>query len=110
MSEPDIDLAEARARSAAARTEFRLALGDVFEWLSPARIKAEAAMAATQQIDGAKAALRQQIGRHPIIAWSALASAAALFAFLVRRPVMGIVKAASDGTRALYHRFRRRKA
>jgi hypothetical protein len=106
--QPTLDAA--RERAIAARSEFHGAAGELFGWLSPARLKAEAAMAATQQIDGAKAALRRQVRSHPLVSWSALAILATLLTYVLRRPATALGKSGVETVRALYHRITRRKA
>ena len=103
----DAALEAARERSAAARREFHAAADDMFDWLSPTRLKAEAVLAATQQIDEAKAAFRRQMRSRPLLAWSALAAVATLLAYTLRRPVTALVKSGADMARTLYTRFRR---
>lgn len=110
MSEEETALHLARARAEAARVDVRNAADALLGWFSPARLKAEAAIAATQQIDEAKAALRRQVRSHPLAAWSALAVGATLLTYLLRRPALALVKSGADTARALYTRFTRRKA
>ena len=110
MSDDIPGIAAARTRSALARAQFRSAAEDAFDWLSPSRLKAEATMVATQQIDEAKAALGRQVRSHPLAAWSALAAVATLLTYLLRRPVAAFVQNGADAIRALYHRITGRKA
>lgn len=101
------DLTLARERAEAARANCRTAIDDVLGWLSPDRLKAEAAMAATQQIDEAKAALRRQIGNHPLIAWSALAAVAGLATYILRRPLAALARSVVEAGRTIHHRIDR---
>jgi hypothetical protein len=109
MSENDISLDEARDRAQAARKELQSALQEASDWLSPTRLKAEAAQAASQQIDEVKTALRRSVAGHPLIAWSALAIAVTALTYLVRRPVIALAQTCTDAARTLYNRFSSRK-
>ncbi|MCE7797787.1 hypothetical protein LWE61_14645 [Sphingobium sufflavum] len=104
---PTLDAA--RLRATTARTELHAALDDALGWLSPDRLKAEAALAANQQIGEAKKALRRSATRHPLATWSAVAGLAALLAWLLRRPAITLTRATIDAARALRNRFVRRK-
>jgi hypothetical protein len=98
MTIRDSDLIAARDRSLAARAQFQAALNATFERLSPARLKEDAAHAASHRIDEAKAAMRQSIQRHPVALWSAVAVCAA---FIFRRPLRALARAGWHSTQAL---------
>ncbi|CAN5275909.1 hypothetical protein BH10PSE13_BH10PSE13_01930 [soil metagenome] len=110
MSDDSNIMASARARSGAARAQFRSAAAEALEWLSPSRLKAEAAMVATQQIDEAKAALGRQVRSHPLAAWSGLAAVAALLTYMLRRPAVALARTGADTVGTLYYRITGRKA
>ncbi|HEX7857074.1 MAG TPA: hypothetical protein VF503_25615 [Sphingobium sp.] len=109
MSDGDISLEAARERAAAARTELRSAIDDTLGWLSPSRLKAEAAQVASHQIDGVKTALRRSVTGHPLIAWSGLAFTVTALTYLLRRPATALVRTGTDAARTLYQRFSSRK-
>lgn len=109
MIERDPVIQSAEERSRAARVELRAAFGAATDWFSPHRLKAEAAMAATQQIDEAKAALRRSVTRHPLKTWSVFALVASLLTFALRRPVAALAHTGFDAIRSLRKRIERRK-
>ncbi|HTH29679.1 MAG TPA: hypothetical protein VL918_14590 [Sphingobium sp.] len=92
------DLLAARERAHAARADFQAALTQAADRFAPARLKEDAALAASQSIDGAKEALRQQVQRHPVI----LSVLAGAFALLVLwRPVKALTRAGRKSVQAL---------
>ncbi|MET0362740.1 MAG: hypothetical protein ABW048_13420 [Sphingobium sp.] len=103
------ELADAKARAAIARSEFHAASSALSNWFNPGRLKAEASIAATQQIDEAKAALRRSVTRHPLASWSVAAALAALFAWLLRRPARSLARTATRSARTLRRQFDKRK-
>ncbi len=109
MTERDPSLLEAEVRSTSARAELHAALNSAVEWFSPDRLKAEATLAATQQIDEAKAALRRSATRHPLATWSAFAAFAALLAYILRRPATALARTSIDAVQTLRQRILRRK-
>lgn len=108
MSGEDDSLGEARQRAVAARATFRAAVGDALDWMKPDRLKAEVALVATQQMDEAKAAMRRQVHRHPLAAWSGLAVVAALLTYMLRRPAAALARSGANAARALHHRITRK--
>lgn len=107
--ERNLALLEAENRANAARTALRSALTNTAFRFSPQQLKAEAAIAATQQIDGAKAALRRSARRHPLATWSAVAFIAAILTYALRRPASVLACAGIDTIRTLRQRIIRRK-
>jgi hypothetical protein len=109
MTDPDPSLQQAQDRAHAARAEFQAALEGALNWFTPDRLKAEAAIAATQQIDEAKAALRRSVTRHPLATWSALALTATILTYVLRRPFAALTRVGKDSVHALRNRFVQRK-
>lgn len=92
------DLIAARDRALAARADFQAALTQAADRFAPSRLKEDAAMAASQGIDGAKEALRQQVQRHPVL----LSALAGILALLVLwRPVRALTRAGRKSVQAL---------
>ncbi|HEX7819031.1 MAG TPA: hypothetical protein VF463_00285 [Sphingobium sp.] len=108
MIEREPSLQQAELRASAARRELRAAAGDAFAWLTPNRLKAEAAMAAAEQIDEAKAALRRSVTRHPLATWSAFTLITAVTVYALRRPALALTRTGIDAIRALRQRIARR--
>lgn len=77
LAEPDIDRMAIEAR--AARHHFRASWSILLGRLNPQRLREDAAVAATQQLDGARQALRRSVARHPVLLWSLAATLLALF-------------------------------
>lgn len=90
MTVRDPDLIAARDRALAARAGFQAALNAALERLAPARLKEDAAQAASHGIDEAKEAMRRSIQRHPLVLWSAIG---AIMAYILRRPLMALARA-----------------
>lgn len=90
MTVQDSDLIAARDRALAARAGFQAALNAALERLAPARLKEDAAHAASHGIDEAKEAMRRSIQRHPVVIWSAIG---AVIAYILRRPLMVLARA-----------------
>lgn len=109
MSDENLSLAEARDRAEAARAELRGALDDALGWLSPTRLKAEAAQAASHQIDEVKTALRRSVTSHPLIAWPALALIATALTYLLRAPVRALVQGGTEAAQTIHAYFSTRK-
>lgn len=109
MSDQDVSLDTARERAEAARVELRMAMDDALGWLSPSRLKAEAAQVASHQIDEVKTALRQSVTRHPMIAWPALALIATALTYLLRRPLVALAQSCAEAVQTLRRRFFGRK-
>lgn len=96
MNEPD--LIAARERAHAARADFHAALTQTLDRFAPARLKEDAAMAASHSIDEAKEALRRSAQRHPVILTTLIAALAAL---ILWRPVKALVRAGRKSTGAV---------
>jgi hypothetical protein len=109
VSDSDVSLETARTDAEAARTELRLALDDALGRLSPSRLKAEAAQVASHQIDEVKIALRRSVTSHPLIAWPALALIATAFVYLLRQPVLALVRECTGAVTMLRRRFFRKE-
>jgi hypothetical protein len=97
MSVRDADLQAARERAHAARTHFQAALGQVADRFAPARLKEDAAMAASHSIDEAKDALRRTAQRHPLILSTVIGALAVL---ILWRPIGALVRTGRKSARA----------
>lgn len=96
------NLSVARDRAVASRVALRDAVHDAMERFAPQRLKEDAAVVATHQLDEAKAALRRTVKRHPVLLWSTVAI---VLAFILRRPVGALVRQIAAAARAIRTRF-----
>lgn len=97
MNMNESDLLAARDRAHAARADFQSALTHAVDRFAPARLKEDAAMAASQGIDEAKEALRRSAQRHPVIL-TTLAGALAIL--ILWRPIKALLRAGRSSTQA----------
>ena len=98
MTAQDPDLIAARDRALAARAGFQTALNATLERFAPARLKEDAANAASHSIDEAKEAVRRSIQRHPVVLWSVIGAVAA---YILRRPLRALARAGWNSTEPL---------